>query len=96
MALALVHTRALDGMSAPEVVVETHLANGLPAFSLVGLPDTEVREARDRVRAALQTAGFDCLDRDRTGRSFLGFGLAAARGGEEAGREGEEGAQRHE
>ncbi|MCB1887849.1 MAG: YifB family Mg chelatase-like AAA ATPase [Rhodocyclaceae bacterium] len=59
MALALVHTRALDGMSAPEVVVETHLANGLPAFSLVGLPDTEVREARDRVRAALQTAGFE-------------------------------------
>ena len=59
MPLALIHTRALDGMSAPEVVVETHLANGLPAFSLVGLPDTEVREARDRVRAALQTCGFD-------------------------------------
>ncbi len=59
MPLALVHTRALDGMSAPEVVVETHLANGLPAFSLVGLPDTEVREARDRVRAALQTAGYE-------------------------------------
>ncbi|MCB1894354.1 MAG: YifB family Mg chelatase-like AAA ATPase [Zoogloeaceae bacterium] len=59
MPLALIHARALDGMSAPEVVVETHLANGLPAFSLVGLPDTEVREARDRVRAALQTCGFD-------------------------------------
>lgn len=59
MPLALVHTRALDGMSAPEVVVEAHLANGLPAFSLVGLPDTEVREARDRVRAALLTAGFE-------------------------------------
>jgi len=59
MPLALVHTRALDGMSAPEVVVETHLANGLPAFSLVGLPETEVREARDRVRAALQNAGYE-------------------------------------
>lgn len=59
MALARVRTRALDGMSAPEVTVEAHLANGLPAFSLVGLPDTEVREARDRVRAALLTAGFE-------------------------------------
>jgi magnesium chelatase family protein len=59
MSLAIVHTRALDGMDAPPVSVEVHLANGLPAFSLVGLPDTEVREARDRVRAALQTSGFD-------------------------------------
>lgn len=59
MSLALVRTRALDGMSAPEVRVEVHLANGLPAFGLVGLPDTEVREARDRVRAALLTAGFE-------------------------------------
>lgn len=59
MSLAIVHTRALDGMAAPEVVVEVHLANGLPAFSLVGLPDTEVREARDRVRAAIQTSQFE-------------------------------------
>ena len=59
MALALVGTRAIDGMAAPRVAVETHLANGLPAFSLVGLADTEVREARDRVRAALLTAGFE-------------------------------------
>ncbi|MDR2261436.1 MAG: YifB family Mg chelatase-like AAA ATPase [Azoarcus sp.] len=58
MTLALVRTRALDGLAAPEVTVEVHLANGLPAFTLVGLPDTEVREARDRVRAALVTSQF--------------------------------------
>lgn len=46
-------------MSAPEVAVEVHLAAGLPAFTLVGLPDTEVKEARDRVRAALQNSGYD-------------------------------------
>ena len=59
MSLAIVHTRALDGMAAPPVVVEVHLANGLPGFNLVGLPDTEVREARDRVRAAIQTSQFE-------------------------------------
>lgn len=46
-------------MEAPEVTVEVHLANGLPAFTIVGLPDAEVRESKDRVRAALQNAGFD-------------------------------------
>jgi magnesium chelatase family protein len=59
MSLALVRTRALDGLAAHEVIVEVHLANGLPAFNLVGLPDAEVREARDRVRAALQTSQFE-------------------------------------
>mgnify|MGYP002138249421 CR=1 FL=1 len=59
MSLALLKSRALAGMQAPEVIVEVHLANGLPAFSLVGLPDMEVREARDRVRAALQTSQFE-------------------------------------
>lgn len=59
MALAVVHSRAVSGMSAPEIVIEVHLANGLPAFTLVGLPDTEVREARERVRAALQNGKFD-------------------------------------
>ena len=59
MSRALVRSRALDGLDAPEVTVEVHLANGLPAFNLVGLPDTEVREARDRVRAALQTSQFE-------------------------------------
>ena len=59
MSLALLKSRALAGMQAPEVIVEVHLANGLPAFTLVGLPDMEVREARDRVRAALQTSQFE-------------------------------------
>ncbi len=59
MTLARVHTRAVDGLAAPEVTVEVHLANGLPAFNLVGLPETEVREARDRVRAAIVTSQFD-------------------------------------
>ncbi len=59
MALAVVHSRAISGMSAPEVTVEVHLANGLPGFALVGLPEAEVKEARERVRAALQNAKFD-------------------------------------
>ncbi len=59
MAVAVVKSRALSGMDAPEVVVEAHLANGLPAFTLVGLPETEVKEARDRVRAAIQNARFE-------------------------------------
>ena len=59
MAVAVVKSRALSGMDAPEVVVEAHLANGLPAFTLVGLPETEVKEARDRVRAAIQNARYE-------------------------------------
>ncbi|MFY9329566.1 MAG: YifB family Mg chelatase-like AAA ATPase, partial [Georgfuchsia sp.] len=59
MALAVLKSRALTGMDAPEVTVEVHLAAGLPAFNLVGLPDTEVKEARDRVRAAIQNCQFD-------------------------------------
>jgi magnesium chelatase family protein len=58
MSLALVMSRALDGLDAPEVRVEVHLANGLPSFTLVGLADTEVKEARERVRAALAQSGF--------------------------------------
>lgn len=63
MPLAIIHSRALDGLSAPEVAVEVHLAGGLPSVTLVGLPDTEVKEARDRVRAALQNSGFDFPNR---------------------------------
>ncbi|WP_317201636.1 YifB family Mg chelatase-like AAA ATPase [Janthinobacterium sp.] len=59
MSLAVLKSRALAGMDAPEVNVEVHLGNGLPSFTIVGLPDTEVKEARDRVRAALQNAGFE-------------------------------------
>ena len=50
--------RALSDMHAPLVRVEVHLANGLPAFNLVGLPEIEVKESRERVRAALQNAQF--------------------------------------
>lgn len=59
MTLAMVFSRALSGMSAPLVEVEAHLANGLPAFNIVGLPDTEVKESRDRVRAAILQSGFE-------------------------------------
>ena len=59
MTFAVVHSRALEGMNAPPVEVETHLANGLPQFNIVGLPDTEVKESRDRVRAALIQSGFE-------------------------------------
>jgi len=50
-------------MDAPEVTVEVHLANGLPGFTIVGLPETEVKEAKDRVRAALQNARFEFPNR---------------------------------
>jgi magnesium chelatase family protein len=59
MSLAVVHSRALTGMHAPEVLVEVHLANGLPSFTIVGLPETEVKESKDRVRAAIQNSRFD-------------------------------------
>ena len=59
MSLAVLYSRALSGMQAPLVTVEAHLANGLPAFTIVGLPEAEVKEAKDRVRAALQTANFE-------------------------------------
>ena len=57
--LAVLYSRALAGVDAPLVTVEVHLGNGLPAFNIVGLAEAEVREARDRVRAALSTCGFD-------------------------------------
>lgn len=57
MSLAVIHSRALVGLEAPAVTVEVHLANGLPLFTLVGLADTEVREARERVRAAIVNCG---------------------------------------
>jgi magnesium chelatase family protein len=58
MSLAVIRSRALDGLQAPPVHVEVQLANGLPSFTLVGLADTEVKESRERVRAALQQSGF--------------------------------------
>ena len=57
MSLSLVQSRALLGLEAAQVTVEVHLANGLPSFTLVGLADVEVKEARERVRCAIQNAG---------------------------------------
>lgn len=59
MSLAVLRSRALAGMEAPLVNVEVHLANGLPKLTIVGLPDAEVRESKDRVLAALQSSGFE-------------------------------------
>nr|WP_319564349.1 YifB family Mg chelatase-like AAA ATPase [uncultured Rhodoferax sp.] len=59
MSLALVQSRALLGLEAAAVTVEVHLANGLPCFTLVGLADVEVKEARERVRSAIQNSGLE-------------------------------------
>lgn len=59
MSLAIVRTRAIYALDAPSVTVEVHLSNGLPAFNLVGLPETAVRESRDRVRSAIINSRFD-------------------------------------
>jgi magnesium chelatase family protein len=59
MGLSLVKSRALLGLDAPAVTVEVHLANGLPSFTLVGLADVEVKEARERVRSAIQNSGLE-------------------------------------
>lgn len=66
MSLAVVRSRALVGLQAPEVCVEVHLGNGLPAFHIVGLPQAAVRESRDRVRAALLHCGFEFPNRRLT------------------------------
>jgi len=62
MSLARVYSRANVGVAAPEVAVEVHVGSGLPKVSLVGLPQTAVRESKDRVKAALLNAGFDFPD----------------------------------
>ncbi|HEY7929273.1 MAG TPA: YifB family Mg chelatase-like AAA ATPase [Steroidobacteraceae bacterium] len=59
MSVARILSRAELGLSAPKVEVEAHLASGLPAFTIVGLPAPVVRESRERVRAALVNSGFD-------------------------------------
>src|SRR5438067_7054618 len=59
MSLAVAFSRALTGLDAPLVRVEVNAGGGLPCTTIVGLPEKEVREARDRVRAALHNAGFD-------------------------------------
>ena len=59
MSLTQLKTRAQLGMEAPEVRVEVHISNGLPTFTVVGLPETAVREARDRVRSAILNSSFE-------------------------------------
>jgi len=59
MSIATVFSRAQRGIDAPSVRVEVHLGPGLPSLGIVGLPETSVRESKDRVRAALNDAGFD-------------------------------------
>lgn len=59
MSLAVALTRASEGVAAPLVTVEVHLSGGLPGTSIVGLPEAAVREARDRVRVAIQNTQFD-------------------------------------
>ena len=59
MSLATVYTRAQIGINSPQVIIEVDLSNGLPSLSIVGLADTEVKESKDRVRAAIINSNFD-------------------------------------
>jgi magnesium chelatase family protein len=59
MSLSIVYARALVGVEAPSVRVETHLSNGLPAFTIVGLPEAAVKESRERVRSAILNSGLE-------------------------------------
>lgn len=59
MSIAKIFSRGLSGMSAPQIIVEVHVSSGLPSFSIVGLPDTEIKESRDRIRSAIQNSGFE-------------------------------------
>lgn len=63
MELSVIYSRALAGIEAPLVEVETHLSNGLPAFNIVGLPEAAVRESKDRVRSAILNSHFTFPDR---------------------------------
>ena len=63
MSLSIVNTRAKLGLSAPAVSVEVHLSNGLPAFNIVGLPETAVKESKDRVRSAIINSHFEFPNR---------------------------------
>jgi hypothetical protein len=80
MSLAVVLSRGLSGLDAPLVTVEVHLSGGLPAFNLVGLPETEVKESRDHVRAALRNAQFEFPARKNTEQwlyNSIGIGTGA-------------------
>ncbi|HEX5305161.1 MAG TPA: YifB family Mg chelatase-like AAA ATPase [Dyella sp.] len=66
MSLAVTLSRAQEGVTAPQVMVEVHLSGGLPGTNIVGLPEAAVREARDRVRVAIQNTAFTYPDRKVT------------------------------
>ena len=59
MSLAVVYCRAAIGVQAPLVTIEVHLSNGLPGLSIVGLPETAVKESKDRVRGAIINSNFE-------------------------------------
>jgi len=59
MSIAKVFSRAQIGVNAPLVTIEVHLSGGLPSISIVGLPETEVKESRDRVRSAIINSRFE-------------------------------------
>lgn len=94
MSLAILYSRAQEGIQAPLVTVEIHLANGLPALSIVGLPEMAVRESKDRVRGALTNSQFEFparritinlapADLPKEGGRFdlpIGLGILAASG----------------
>ncbi len=71
MSLTQLNTRAQLGIDAPSVSVEVHISNGLPAFTVVGLPETAVREARDRVRSAILNTGFKFMTKTITRMGML-------------------------
>ncbi|WP_114240285.1 YifB family Mg chelatase-like AAA ATPase [Dyella sp. C9] len=66
MSLAVTLSRAQEGVAAPQVMVEVHLSGGLPGTNIVGLPEAAVREARDRVRVAIQNTAFEYPNRKVT------------------------------
>jgi len=70
MSLAIVHTRAQLGIDAPQVTVEVHLSNGLPGFAIVGLPETAVKESKDRVRSAILNSHLNLLIKRATLRLY--------------------------
>tara|TARA_R110000782_G_scaffold268548_1_gene365119 strand:+ start:715 stop:2226 length:1512 start_codon:yes stop_codon:yes gene_type:complete len=59
MSVAIIYSRALDGINAPLVTVEVHLSRGLPGFTIVGLPETTVKESKERVRSAILNNQFE-------------------------------------
>lgn len=66
MSFAQIYTRSVVGLNAPSVMVEVHLSQGLPAVTIVGLPEAAVRESKDRVRSAIINAGFSFPNRRLT------------------------------